>query len=75
MNDAEVLLLRGDFPPDCTGFVTDALSHRVLAVNLLWRKAPAAWLQTLPFPAASSDTRLPSDERSSVVDPWSRTRL
>ena len=32
--DEEVLLLRRDFPPDCTGFVTDALSHRTLALRL-----------------------------------------
>jgi len=32
--DAEVLLLGRDFPPDCTGFVTDALSHHTLALRL-----------------------------------------
>lgn len=37
----EVLLLRGDFPPDCTGFVADVLSHCLLAVNLPQREAPA----------------------------------
>lgn len=46
MSKEEVLLLRGDFPPDCTGFVTDVLSHCMLAVNLPQREAPADWLQT-----------------------------
>lgn len=44
--EEEVLLLRGDFPPDCTGFVTDVLSHCSLAVNLPQREAAADWLQT-----------------------------
>lgn len=34
MSDEEVLLLRGDFPPDCTGFVTAVLSPCMLAVSL-----------------------------------------
>lgn len=54
----EVVLLRGDFPPDCTGFVTDILSHCMLAVNLPQRKALADWPQTLQSTAASSDARL-----------------
>lgn len=61
MNDGEVLLLRGDFPLDCTGFVTDILSHRVLAVNLRQRKGPAVWLQTLPSTVVSSYTHRPPD--------------
>ena len=32
--DEEVLLLRRAFPPDCTGFVADSLSHRTLALRL-----------------------------------------
>lgn len=39
MNDEEVLLLRGDFPPDGSGFVTIVLSHCALAVNLPQRKS------------------------------------
>lgn len=68
MSDEEVLLLRGDFPPDCTGFVTDILSHCMLAVHLPQRKAVANWLQTVRS-TASSDTHLPPDEESSVPYP------
>ena len=71
------VITQGDFPPDCTGFVTDILSHCVLAVNLPWRKAPAAWLQTLRSTAAGSDTHPPPEEPSSVPDPrpWRRLFL
>lgn len=61
MSDEEVLLLRGDFPPDCTGFVTAVLSPCKLAVSLPERKAAADWLQTVRS-TASSDTHLPPDE-------------
>lgn len=56
MSDEEVLLLRGDVPPDCTGFVADVLSHCVLAVNVPLRKAAADWLQTLQSTTASSSS-------------------